>query len=161
MEREGIDVEPENPFIRLILYLGRRYMNWRYSKPDASINKEIILLLVLISACFVQFFYVTLILKAQVSIQLLYASIGFFVVGSILLIIFLVIYKRRCPNCRGYFGIETIDSKLVDEKEVYQTETEIKMRKIFRNTYRCVFCGHSYTRNEPQEEIIQKETLYL
>jgi len=154
VEREGIDVPAENPFVSLVLYLGRKYMNWRYGKPDASINREIVILGVSIPLCFTPLVYIVYVLRGQFSISSSYISLFFSVIGCVLLIVFLVIYKRRCPKCRGYFGIETIDSKLVEEKEVYRNRTEIKMRKIFRNTYRCVFCGHTYLLNEPEYETI-------
>jgi len=156
IEREGIDVVPEDPFAGLVLNVGRKYMNWRYGKPDASINKEIAVLFVLILLCFAQFIYTVGILKAQVTMEWLYASIGFMIIGAVLMGIFFVIFQRRCPNpkCKEYFGIEAIDSKKVDEKEVYRTETEIKMEKIYRNTYRCAFCGHTFTRNESEYEVV-------
>lgn len=154
VEREGIDVPPENPFVSLILYLGRKYMNWRYGKPDTSINREILGLLVLIPLCFIPLFYTTLVLKAQASTLSLYLSMIFLIIGVVLIVVFSVIYERRCPKCRGYFGIETIDSKKVDETEKYRTQTEIKIEKIYRNTYRCVFCGHSYILNESEYETI-------
>jgi len=157
VEREGISVTPEHPIVSLILYLGRKYMNWRYGKPNASINREIMLLLVLIALCFVPFLYTTLVLKAQITIEWLYISIAFLIVGTVLLIVFVVIFQRRCPNpeCKGYFGIENIDSRKVDEK-VTELETETRIEKIYRNTYRCVFCGHTYTINESTEETVPK-----
>ncbi len=154
VEREGIDVPPENPFVNLILNLGRRYMNWRYGKPDASINREIAILLVVIPLCFTPLFYTAYVLRGQFSTLSLYVSMISSIIGCVLIIVFLVIYKRRCPNCRGYFGIERTDSKKVDETEKYRTETEIKIEKIYRNTYRCVFCGHTYTLNESEYETI-------
>ena len=153
VEREGISVIPENPFVSLILRLGRKYMNWRYGKPDASINKEITLLIVVILLCFVPFLYVVMVLKAQVTIEWVYFSIGFVFLGAFLLIVFVVIFQRRCRECNGYFGIETIDSRKVDEK-VYETKTETRIEKIYRNTYRCMFCGQTYTLNEHEYERI-------
>ena len=156
VEREGISVVPENPFVSLILYLGRRYMNWRYGKPDASINREITLLVVAIFLCFLPFLYVVMILKAQITVEWLYLSIVFVFLGAFLLIVFTVIFQRRCPKCKGYFGIESIDSRKVDEK-VYETKTETRIEKIYRNTYRCMFCGHTYTLNEHEYERIPIE----
>lgn len=153
VEREGISVIPENPFVSLILHLGRKYMNWRYGKPDASIKKEITLLIVMIFLCFVPFLYVVMVLKAQVTIEWFYFSIGFVFLGAFLLIVFVVIFQRRCRKCNGYFGIETIDSRKVDEK-VYETKTETRIEKIYRNTYRCMFCGQTYSLNEHEYERI-------
>lgn len=157
VEREGLDVPPEHPLVSLILNLGRRYMNWRYRKPDASINREIVILLVLIPLCFIPLVFTMYVLKAQASTLSWYLSLGFFGIGVVLITVFLVIYKRRCLECKGYFGIEAIVSRKVGEREVYRTKTEIKIEKIFRNTYRCVFCGYTYTLNEPEYEIIQIE----
>jgi len=86
-------------------------------------------------------------------------SIAFTIVGIVLLAIFSLIYERRCPNkkCRGYFGIERIISKRVSEKEKYRTNSHIAIERIFRNTYRCVFCGHTYTKNEPVTERVPIE----
>jgi hypothetical protein len=155
VEREGIDVPPENPFVKLILYLGRGYMNWRYGKPNASINREITVLLVLIILCFVPLAYTFYAASqgAALSTPFLYLLVFSLVAGSVLISGFSVIHKRRCPKCRGYFGIERIVSKKVDEKK-HRTQTEIKIEKIYRNTYRCVFCGHSYTMNESEYETI-------
>jgi len=85
----------------------------------------------------------------------LYSSLAFVVLGTFLIIVFAVIFKRRCPKCKGYFGIETVDSKKVDEK-VTETETETRIETIYRNTYRCMFCGHTYTLNEHEYETISK-----
>lgn len=153
VEREGISVVPEHPFVSLILYLGRKYMNKRYGKPDASINREIAILLILIPLCFVPLFFTTLVLKAQMTMEWLYVSSAFVIIGAILLMIFVVIFQRRCRKCNGYFGIETIDSRKVDEK-VYETKTETRIEKVYRNTYRCVFCGHTYSLNESEYETI-------
>jgi len=158
VEREGIDVSPENPFTSLILNLGRRYMNWRYGKPDASINREITILVILSLLCFIPLIYTTVVLKASALGTSMYIwSIALSAVGIALLGIFGLIYERRCPcpNCKGYFGIERIISKRVSEKEKYRTETEIIIEKIFHNTYRCVFCGHTYTKNEPKTERVR------
>lgn len=155
VEREGIDVIPENAFVSLILSLGRRYMNWRYGKPDVSINREIIVLFVPTLLCFVPLFYITLVLKTQVTIGWIYVSLIFAIIGAVLMMIFAVIYHRRCSKCKGYFGIERIDSKKVDEK-IYETETETRIEKISRNTYRCIFCGYTYSLNESEYERIPK-----
>lgn len=156
VEREGISVTPENPFVSLILRFGRAYMNWRYGKPDASINREIMLLVVAILLCFLPFSYVAMVLKAQITMEWLYLSIGFVVLGAFLLIVFVVVFQRRCPECKGYFGIEAIDSRKADEK-VYETKTETRIERIYRNTYRCMFCGHTYSRNEHEYERIPIE----
>ena len=132
-------------------------MNWRYGKPDASIKREIVILLVLIPVCFIPLFYLIFVLRAQASTSLWYLSMFFFIIGLILIVAFSVIYERRCPKCTGYFGIETIASKKASEREVYRTKTEIKIEKIYRNTYRCVFCGYTNTLNEPEYEIVQIE----
>ena len=153
VEREGIDVLPENPFVKGILYLGRKYMMWRYGKPNTSIKREIAILVISSLLCFTPLIYTIMVLRASALGTSMYIwSITFSIIGIFLLIIFEVIYKRRCPNCKGYFGIERIVSKKVDEKEKYRTETERIIERIFRNTYRCVFCSHTYTLNEPETE---------
>ena len=44
---------------------------------------------------------------------------------------------------------------MVDEEKVYQTDEKIKMKNIYRNTNRCVFCGHTYIKNEVEYETIE------
>ncbi len=66
------------------------------------------------------------------------------------------IFQRRCRECKGYFGIEAIDSRKVDEK-VYETKTETRIERIYRNTYRCMFCGDTNTINEHEYERIPTE----
>ena len=46
VEREGLDVDPEPWHVRIILSLGRKYMMWRYNKPNANLKKEIVLSLI-------------------------------------------------------------------------------------------------------------------
>ena len=155
VEREGISVTPESDFVKFVLNLGRRYMMWRYGKPTASINREITALGVSIILCFVPFFYMVWFLRAQITTEWIYFSTIFVIVGSFLLIVFMVIFKRRCPKCKGYFGIERIDSKKVSTN-VTETETQTRIETVYRNTYRCAYCSDTNTLNEPEEEIIQK-----
>jgi len=159
VEREGISVTPENYFVKAVLNLGRRYMMWRYRKPTASINREITALGVSIILCFVPFFYMLYIvsfLRTQITIEWIYFSTIFMVIGLILALVFEVIHKRRCPKCKGYFGIERIDSKKISTN-VIETETQTRIETIYRNTYRCAYCGDTNTVNEPVEEIIRKQ----
>jgi len=157
VEREGISVIPENPFVSLVLSLGRRYMMWRYHKPTASIKREIAILIVLICFCFVPFCYIVWFLKAQVTVEWIYISAGFLIFGAFLSIVLGVILYRRCDKCHGYFGIDRIDSKEVD-RDVVETEEETRITPIYRNTYRCIYCGDTFTKNERGEtEIISKE----
>jgi len=157
VEREGIDVIPENFFVKSVLDLGKKYMMWRYGKPTASIKRELAVLVSLAVLCFVPFFYVMLILKAQITVEWIYVSTGFLFLGAFLIIVLSVVVVRRCSKCHGYFGIHRVDSKEVDRK-VIETKQDTRITPIYRNTYRCVYCGDTYTKNERGEtEIIPKE----
>ena len=157
VEREGISVIPENPFVSLILRLGRRYMMWRYHKPTASIKREIAILIILTCFCFVPFCYVTWFLRAQVTVEWIYVSTAFLILGAFLIFVLGVIFYRRCDNCHGYFGIDRVDSKEVSRK-VVKTREETRITPIYRNTYRCIYCGNTFTKNERGEtEIIPNE----
>lgn len=155
VEREGIDVAPESGFVSFILNIGRRYMMWRYQKPTASINREITALGVSIVLCFVPFVYTLLFLRTQITTEWIYVSVIFAIIGFILLIPFEIIFKRKCKKCGGYFGIERIDSKKVSTN-VIETETQTRIETIYRNTYRCAYCGDTFPLNEPEVEIIEK-----
>lgn len=157
VEREGISVPPEDPITRAILYLGQKYMIWRYGKPNASIRREIVALFVLMCLCFAPFFYVLWFLRTQITITWSYISAASTILGAVLLIVLIVVVRRRCPNprCHGYFGIHTIDCKEVD-KRVLETQLETRITTIYRNTYQCVYCGYTYTKNEPITEVISK-----
>ena len=148
---EGIDVEADPLFVRFILNFGRNYMMNKYGKPDSSMKNEIIALVLLTMISFTPLLYGTFILKEHTNTTFLYIEIGSALIGVLLLSILSVVFNRRCKKCKGYFGIEVIDSKLVDEKEIYRTETKINMRKIYRNTYRCAICGNQYSKNVPEE----------
>lgn len=159
VEREGVSVTPENDFVKLVLNLGRRYMMWRYDKPTASINREITALGVLIILCFVPFSYMVYamsFLRTQITTEWIYFSTIFMVIGSFLALVFEVIYKRKCQKCKGYFGVERIDSKKVSTN-VIETEAQTRIETIYRNTYRCAYCGDTNTVNEPVEEKIPKQ----
>ena len=160
VEREGISVIPEDYFVKTVLNLGRRYMMWRYGKPTASINREITILGVSIILCFVPFLYMLYVvsfLRTQITTEWIYFSTIFIVIGLILALVFEVIYKRRCPKCKGYFGIDRVDSKEVSRK-VVKTREETRITPIYRNTYRCIYCGNTFTKNERGEtEIIPNE----
>jgi len=123
----------------------------KYGKPDSSMKNEIIALVLLTMISFTPLLYGTFILKEHTNTTFLYIEIGSALIGVLLLSILSVVFNRRCKKCKGYFGIEVIDSKLVDEKEIYRTETKINMRKIYRNTYRCAICGNQYSKNVPEE----------
>jgi hypothetical protein len=157
VEREGIDVTAENGFVKLILAVGRKYMMWRYGKPTASIRREIAVLIILTCFCFVPFYYVVWVLKAQVTVEWIYVSIAFLMLGIFFITVLGVVFCRRCAKCHGYFGIDRVDSKEVS-REVVETSTETRITPIYRNTYRCVYCGDTYPKNERGEtEIIPKE----
>lgn len=157
VEREGIDVTAENGFVKFILAVGRKYMMWRYHKPTASIKREIAVLLVLTCFCFVPFYYVVWVLKAQVTVEWIYVSTAFFILGAFFIIVLGVVFYRRCGKCHGYFGIDRVDSKEVSRK-VVKTRQETRITPIYRNTYRCVYCDNTYTKNERgQTEIISNE----
>jgi hypothetical protein len=157
VEREGIDVTPESGFVWFILNIGRKYMMWRYHEPTASIKREIAIMVALTFLCFVPFYYVVWILKAQVAVEWIYVSTAFMILGAFLILVFGVIFYRRCGKCHGYFGIDRVDSKEVN-REVIETSQETRITPIYRNTYKCIYCGDTFTKNERGEtEIIAKE----
>lgn len=157
VEREGIDVTPESGFVWFILNIGRRYMMWRYHKPTASIKREIAILIILTCFCFVPFYYVVWVLRAQITVEWIYVSTAFLILGAFLIVVLGVVFYRRCGNCHGYFGIGRVDSKEVSRK-VVKTREETRITPIYRNTYRCIYCGNTFTKNERGEtEIIPNE----
>jgi hypothetical protein len=145
--REGIDVQAESGLVSSILWLGRKYMMWRYGKPTASIKREIMVLGVLTLLSFVPLIYISFVLKSQVTVEWLYFEIVSAIIGFILLMILAVISERRCRKCNGYFGVEAIDSKLVSEKHFKD-----RIVRVFRNTYRCIYCGDTFIKNEKETE---------
>ena len=155
VELEGIDVEADSSLVRWILNQGRNYMMNKYGKPDSSMKNEIIVFVVLTLISFLPLFYGTFVIKEHSNTTFLYFELFTLFIGLCLLLILGIVIQRRCKKCYGYFGIEVIDSKLVDEKEVYRTKNEIKIRKIFRNTYRCAICGDQYTKNQSDEDTIK------
>lgn len=147
VKREGIDVQPESGLVSSILWLGRKYMMWRYGKPTASINREISVLGIVTLLCFVPLIYMAAVLRSQVTIEWIYLVLALVIVGSVLLMVLAVTFERRCRKCAGYFGIETIDSKLVSE-----TEHSDRIVRVYRNTYRCIYCGNTFVKNERKTE---------
>jgi len=157
VEREGIDVIPENLFVKFVMDIGRKYMTWRYGEPTASIKREIALLIILTGLCFVPFFYIMWVLKAQITVEWIYVSTAFLIVGAFLAIGLSVVLARRCDHCHGYFGIDRVESKEVD-REVIETKQDTRITPIYRNTYRCFYCGDTYPKNERGEtQIISEE----
>lgn len=149
VEREGIDVTPKNPLVSSILWLGRKYMMWRYGKPNASVKREITILAFFIVLCFIPLILISTLLQGQVTTEWVYFTVISLILGVILLAVFVVIFERRCRKCKGYFGIEIIDSKLVSEKHFKD-----RIESVFRNTYRCIYCGNTYIKNEKETEDI-------
>jgi hypothetical protein len=97
------------------------------------------------------------VLKAQVTVEWIYVSMAFVILGVILIVGLGVVFYRRCDNCHGYFGIDRVDSKEVSRK-IVRTKQETRITPIYRNTYSCVYCGDTYTKNERGEtEIIENE----
>lgn len=156
-EINGLDVEPDPLLVKAILALGRRYMIWKYGKPDASMKIEIGALGIISIVSFIPIIYEPFFLKTtEFSITTLDIVSAFF--GFTLLIILMVTFNRRCTKCGGYFGIERINSKLLDEKELLRTDDYIKMRKIFYNTYSCAICNNQYTKTEHDDYSVKLST---
>lgn len=156
VDREGIDVIPETGFMNFVLSIGRKYMIWRYGKPTASIKKEVFAVILIILACFIPFFYIVWFLKAQVSFEwILLSTIGL-LVGAFLIVFLSIIVIRRCDNCHGYFGIHRVESKEVDKK-ILELEHETRITTTYRNTYKCIYCNNTYTKNENETETITKD----
>jgi hypothetical protein len=83
VEREGIDVQPEDWVVSSILWLGRKYMMWHYGKPTVSMKKEISLLVVLTVLCLIPIFltiYVINVFKSQI-IEWTYFSLASTIIG--------------------------------------------------------------------------------
>ena len=150
VQREGIEVIPENPIVSGVLYIGQKYLNWRYGKPNTSIKREIATIFIAMCLCFVPLFYGIWVLKAQATPTWWYISTAFLILGTVLLIALAVVFERRCRNCNGYFGIRRVASKEVD-REIVKTQQDTRITPIYRNTYECVYCGNTYTKNERGE----------
>lgn len=154
---EGIDVEPESFFRRWTIHFGRKYVNWRYGKLDVSLNREKVVLIVVGLLCFVPFayqmyqLYTAKVVADMVSSLFSMLLIG---VGIGLISILFVLEKLQCPNCSRNFGIRRTDSKRVEEKEVFRTETAMEIETLYRNTYECEFCGYKVSKFESVSETI-------
>ena len=103
--RERIDVQPENGLVYSMLWLGRKYMMWRYGKPTVSMKRELSILGVLTILCFIPLVLTTYVintLKFQIT-EWTYFLLASTIVGAVLLIILVVTFERRCRKCNGYF----------------------------------------------------------
>lgn len=103
-------------------------------------------------------------MKAMVKMYQLYAfkivadttssliSLLLVAIGVVALSFVFALEQLKCPNCSRNFGIRRTDSKRVERKEVYRTDTEIEIESIYRNTYECEFCGHKVSKFESVSE---------
>jgi len=154
-EIEGIYVEPETSLRKWIIRLGRKYVNWRHGKLDVSLNQEKAILAVVGLLCFVPISYQMYQLyafKVVANTTSSLVSLLLVALGVVLVSFVFVLEKLECPNCNRNFSIRRTDSKRVERKVVYQTDTEIEIETVYRNTYECDFCGYKFNRFENVSE---------
>lgn len=153
---EGIDVEPETMWRKWLIRLGRKYVSRRYGKLDVSLNREKIGLFTVGLLCFAPLIYqMYQLYTSQIVANTESSLIALFliIVGMGLIVIVFALERLKCPNCYRNFGIRRADSKRVEEKEVYRTETEMKIQTVYHNTYECEFCGYKVTKFESESKM--------
>lgn len=151
VEREGIDLEPESGWRRVVVYFGRKYLMWRYGRLDIPMNREIIILVVMGIVLLIPIIYQSVSISQNIKVMNSFEFMISFIsaIAAIPpLTIAELIHLTKCSNCKKNFGIRRIESKEVEEKEVYRTKEEIKTKIVLHNTYECEFCGDRYSKNE-------------
>lgn len=157
VEREGVYRTPEHPITKFLIDRGRRYVMWKYHRPDASLNKEIAVLMLLAVPFSIPFLYDIYRIFTEKKPFGNLISIALLVAPAIFLGIVTFIIRTRCPDCKGNFGIRRVDSREIpnSRKEIYRDENVITIETICRNLYRCGFCSYEDPRNERIRETIQ------
>lgn len=156
VEREGIDLVPESTWRKFAIIFGRKYLMWRYNRYDITLGKEqgflIIIGIIFLSPILYEIFR----MSSGIMINLSELYISFFLIFPAMAAFGIVgtIRITKCNKCSKNFGIRVIESKLVDQKEIYRTEEKIKMQNTERNTYECEFCGDKDIKNEVKYETI-------
>ncbi|MGI0093880.1 MAG: hypothetical protein ACREA8_07235, partial [Nitrosotalea sp.] len=141
-------------FVRFVLGRGRKYLMKKYGKLDVPLNNEMKILYAIGIGFLVPIFAVVgwgLFFTHGFDPNLLYLEMGLALLGApagIVFYIIRIIEKRKCEKCSSNFGIEMIESKLVDRKELNRTSDYVRVQEIQRNTYACKFCGNKFTKNE-------------
>lgn len=157
VEQEGIDLEPDNWFIRFVLKKGRNHLMKKYGRLDVPLNREIKILYISGIGLLVPMISLvgwSILFSHKFDPNIMYIEIGlaFLIVpAAIFFQVVRIIQKRRCEKCNSNFGIEISESKQVEKKRMYKTQDYVRMREIQRNTYTCMFCSHEFTRNESKE----------
>lgn len=157
LEMEGIPEKPESWPIKVMISVGRRYMQRVYGRLDVSLFKEGILLAVLSFLCFTPlafWFYQISSTKVTPASWFSVLSVLFTVVGVILFGVLGIVRSLECSNCKRHFGIRRTQHIRVQDRENYRTEEHVKREVTYRNTYECEFCDYKETRFETETETI-------
>ncbi|MGI0057119.1 MAG: hypothetical protein ACREAK_07065, partial [Nitrosarchaeum sp.] len=148
----GIDLPIDNVIVKYVLVKGRKYLT-KKGRLKAPLNKEIkILWGIMIGSCIPLF---------AVSFWLIYTQTFnpghipvIFGLGFLMLILIpcssliRLIKKRKCEKCNANFALEITKSKLLDEKQLYTKQGNIKLRRTENNTYKCSSCGNISDKKE-------------
>lgn len=148
-----IDLETDSSFKKFILKYGRKYVEKRHHNIKKPLRKEIWILRIfgcgLLIPLFATLFYSWYV--KENALGLISWIIGFTLLvipAAFLFGITRIIIKTKCKKCDSNFGVEKIKSKLLDEKPMYQDSNYIGIRQIQRNTYKCIFCNFTETKDE-------------
>jgi len=164
-EKNWVDLETDSGFVRFVLEKGRNYLMKKYGKLDIQLNKETKLLTLIGIILLIPFFVsigwsildvhnfntFTIYVEIGLAILIVPASLFFKVVS--------IIKKRQCMKCKVNFGVEMIESKLIEKRELYKTNDYIRMREVHKNTYLCRFCQDEFIKNEPYEYNVSMNNL--
>jgi len=149
VEKEGIDLEPESLVRKIAIIYGRKYLNWRYGRYDVTAKREIAGLILIGIIFLLPIFYD--VWKISQRIMVTSSEIYFFILIIPAVLSFgtaELMISTKCKNCNKFFGIRVVDSKQVDQKELYKTKIEIKREITLRNTYECEYCRNREIKNE-------------
>lgn len=164
-EKNWVDLETDSGFVRFVLEKGRNYLMKKYGKLDVPLNKETNFLTLIVIALLMPLFISvgwSVLGVHDFNPSVMYIEIGFAILvipASLFFKIVNIIKKRQCIKCKVNFGVEMIESKLIEKRELYKTNDYIRIREIHKNTYLCRFCQDEFVKNEPYEYNVSMNNL--
>jgi len=146
--RKGIPEEPESGRTRLVVMVGRWYMQRTYGRLDVSLQREKVAIVVLSIGAFSPLLYLFWQLfstKSLLPSWFLIFSIVMAIVGFTLLDSLPEVEDLKCPVCNRYFSYRRTRHIRLSSRKLYKTEEHLKREVVYEDTYKCDFCGHQHT----------------
>lgn len=144
----NVDLPTDGLFLKLLLKLGRWYVNRYYETQDVLLKKETKILKLIGISLFLPIFVFVLWRMITHTFNIDYdvpviMGLTFVMIGAVPCFLTMkLIGSRKCKNCDLNFAYEKIRSKLLDEKQFHTSDDTKKTIRIINNTFACYSCDH-------------------